>query len=185
MNRLNTISLVLILCSLIGCSGLKPKPIYVTKKGEKASNPDKSKEVAQPKLVEKNDSFPVQIDREKMMAEIENLLGVPYRFGGSTEKEMDCSGFVQYVYKNAVAYPLPRKVIEMVQTGHRVVRDQLQFGDLVFFKNIEEKGTSHVGIYLDTNQFVHASVTKGVIISGLNEPYYNSRYVEARRITVE
>lgn len=185
MNRLNTISLVLILYPLIGCSGLKPKPIYMTEKGEKTSTPDIDKEVSQPTLVEEKKGFPVQIDREKMMAQIENLLGVPYLFGGSTTQGMDCSGFVQFVYIKAVAHPLPRQVAAMVQTGRRVVGDKLQFGDLVFFKDIEEKGTSHVGIYLDSNQFVHASVSKGVIISGLNDPYYNIRYVKARRITVE
>ena len=185
MKTVRISQIILISSCLIGCSGLKPKPIYKAKGKEKSTNQDKAEVEPQHPVVDNPELLRNNLDREKMMSEIENLLGVPYRFGGTTTKGMDCSGFVQFVYKNAIGYTLPRMVIDMVQIGGSVGMDQLQFGDLVFFNKIEDKGTSHVGIYLDSNQFVHASVSKGVIFSGLDEPYYRSRYVTARRITFE
>lgn len=180
MNYAKMIQFVLVAIFLVGCSGLKPKPVYKTK------NPsDKAKANVDPEPTESLNEGLVNtsIERENMMSEIENLLGVPYRFGGTSPNGMDCSGFVQYVFKNAIGYALPRQVLSMVEMGQPVARDQLKFGDLVFFNKIEDKGTSHVGIYVDSNQFVHASVSKGVIFSGLDESYYKSRYVTARRIT--
>ncbi|HWQ89664.1 MAG TPA: NlpC/P60 family protein [Desulfitobacteriaceae bacterium] len=113
---------------------------------------------------------------------IENALslqGVPYVFGGTSRKGFDCSGFTQYVFAGS-QISLPRTTFEQYSRGTSVGRDQLQQGDLVFFTTYKS-GASHVGIYLSGGKFIHAS-NSGVRISSLNESYYNSHYVGARRV---
>lgn len=116
-----------------------------------------------------------------MQYEIDKYMGVPYRWGGTTVRGMDCSGLVYTVYQDAVDLKLPRMAREMFRGGKYISRRQLQFGDLVFFENMGNSGVSHVGIYLGSEKFVHASTKAGVIISNLNDKYYRERYVGARR----
>ena len=108
-----------------------------------------------------------------------SLQGIPYLFGGSSRNGFDCSGFTQYVFAGS-DIALPRTSFEQFKTGTSVNRQQLQQGDLVFFTTYAA-GASHVGIYIGGGNFVHASI-KGVKISGINESYYNSHYVGARRV---
>lgn len=107
------------------------------------------------------------------------LVGVPYKWGGVTNKGFDCSGLVWYVFdKNAVH--LPRTADIQYQTGKKIGRSNLQKGDLVFFTTYEP-GASHNGIYLGEGKFVHAS-SRGVMVSNLAESYWKTRYLGARRI---
>jgi cell wall-associated NlpC family hydrolase len=122
------------------------------------------------------------LDEANLSKEIESYLGVPYRWGGTTREGMDCSGFVGTIYRDALDLKLPRSAKMMYRQGKYVQKEKLEFGDLVFFKNIESSGVSHVGIYVGNNEFAHASTTKGVTISNLNETYYRQRYVGARRV---
>jgi cell wall-associated NlpC family hydrolase len=109
------------------------------------------------------------------------LLGVPYRYGGASRSGFDCSGLVGYVYRAYDGRRLPRNVTDLYRTGHEVEDPSLKDGDLVFF-NTTGHGVSHVGIYLGNRRFLHASTSRGVIITHMDEDYYARRYMGARRL---
>lgn len=108
--------------------------------------------------------------------------GVPYVFGGTTTKGFDCSGYVQYVFKDCKA-KLPRLADEQALQGIFVTQKQLRPGDLVFFTTYVA-GASHVGIYAGDGQFWSASSSKGVILSSLKDDYWKQRYYGARRVLI-
>lgn len=111
------------------------------------------------------------------------FMGIPYRFGGATpEAGFDCSGFVQYVFRQAAGLVLPRSSFEQIRQGIVVARDELQVGDLVFF-NTMRATASHVGIYIGENRFIHApSRGKTVEIVDITNSYWQARYDGARRL---
>jgi cell wall-associated NlpC family hydrolase len=104
-------------------------------------------------------------------------LGKPYVWAASGPDSFDCSGLIVYAF-SSVGKSLPHSTYALYNLGVPVSRDQLQPGDLVFFD-----GLGHAGIYIGGDQFVHAPHTGDVVkISGLNEGWYASGYVGARRI---
>ena len=108
-------------------------------------------------------------------------LGIPYVWGGSTPSGFDCSGFVQYVYAKH-GFSLPRTSKQQWTAGTSISKASLQPGDLVFFANTYTSGVSHLGIYIGNGQFIHASSSKGVIISDLSNSYWASHYHGCRRV---
>ena len=111
----------------------------------------------------------------------ERFVGIPYRWGGNTVVDgMDCSGFVRAVY-NLCGVNIPRTSREQYKAGDQVGRDDLKDGDLVFFGESVEK-ISHVGIYVGNGRFVHAPRRGDDIkVSALDESYFTSRFVGAKR----
>jgi cell wall-associated NlpC family hydrolase len=111
------------------------------------------------------------------------FMGIPYVWGGSTpESGFDCSGFVQYVVRQAAGLVLPRSSFEQIRHGTSVAREDLQAGDLVFF-NTMRATASHVGIYIGENRFIHApSRGKTVEIAEFTNSYWQARYDGARRL---
>ncbi|HEX2863795.1 MAG TPA: C40 family peptidase, partial [Deinococcales bacterium] len=110
----------------------------------------------------------------------ERYLGVPYRYGGTTPSGLDCSGFTSVVLLE-LGVKVPRTAEAQYAAGTPVTRDNLRAGDLVFFDTLGS-GVSHVGIYLADGTFIHAaSLPPKVIESRLDEPYYATRYLGARR----
>ena len=109
-----------------------------------------------------------------------NWKGTPYRYGGSSKKGIDCSAFVQVGYSSVYQKLLPRTTLELVKKGKQVKRNKAKEGDLVFFRT--GRNSRHVGIYLGNLEFLHASQSKGVIISRLDNPYWQRHFWQIRRL---
>lgn len=109
-----------------------------------------------------------------------SYLGTPYRWGGTTPKAFDCSGFVRFLYAK-LGVNLPRTARQQYKVGEKVTGALLQAGDLIFFDMM--KGyVSHVGMYLGGGLFIHASNPhSGVKIDRLSKPVYSRHLVGARR----
>ncbi|TYR81663.1 peptidase [Priestia megaterium] len=114
----------------------------------------------------------------QLIAYAKRFIGTPYVWGGSTPGGFDCSGFLAYVYRNGAGVSLPRTVAGMYQTGTRVSNPSP--GDIVFFETYKP-GASHAGIYLGGGRFLHASSSKGVMISSMSNSYWQPRYLGAKR----
>lgn len=112
---------------------------------------------------------------------VDEWYGVRYRTGGNTKSGVDCSGFTVAVYMAVYGISLPRVSREQYRISRKISTTELQEGDLVFF-NTRGSGVSHVGVYLGNNKFIHASVSRGVMVNDLFESYYLQRYIGAGRI---
>lgn len=110
-------------------------------------------------------------------------LGTPYAYGGTGSGGFDCSGFTMHVFSN-FGVSLAHGATPQLNNGYYVSQSELQPGDLVFFFGTynTSSAASHVGIYIGGGQFIHASSSRGVIISSLSESYYANRYLTARRV---
>ena len=106
--------------------------------------------------------------------------GASHRLGGTGRNGIDCSAFVQAVYRDAFGVSLPRTAKAMAGVGNAVERKGLRAGDLVFFK--PDGYPRHVGIYLANGEFVHVSAKKGVMISHADARYWAKHYWTARRV---
>ena len=115
-------------------------------------------------------------------------IGTRYLYGGATPNGFDCSGYVQFTYRE-IGYSLPRTTKEQAKIGAEIKKKNLKAGDLVFFKgkNNKSKDIGHVGIVTEADKkgefrFIHASTSNGVRIDNSELNYYKIRYVKARRI---
>lgn len=112
----------------------------------------------------------------------EQYIGTPYALGGNGPNRFDCSGFTKFVFAH-FGYSLNRTATDQLQNGVSVSRDELQPGDLVFFKYRTSKPVSHVGIYIGNGQFIHASTNQYVVqIDQMNSGHYANVYVYGRRV---
>jgi cell wall-associated NlpC family hydrolase len=117
--------------------------------------------------------------RQALLDQHERWMGTPYRLGGTTGRGVDCSALVQNIFSDSFRYDLPRTTGEQVELGEAIERSQLQAGDLVFFQ--PPGSYRHVGIYLGEGLFLHASTSQGVMISELDNQYWQRYYWQARR----
>ena len=111
-----------------------------------------------------------------------SLQGAPYQYGkDSPEEGFDCSGFVKHVYQKQ-GILLPRTVKDMALSLPPIPKDEVLSGDLVFF-DTNGNPYSHVGIYVNDDQFVHAPSqrTGRVLVSSLKNQYWQKHYIGARR----
>ncbi len=122
------------------------------------------------------------LDSHPLLSVASQYVGRPYRFG-AMGSAFDCSGLV-HTAAAATGLSLPRSAREQFRTGTPVRRDQLQPGDLVFFRTYR-RDASHVGIYAGDGKFLHAARRSGgVRVDSLDHPYYAARYLGARRLSV-
>lgn len=108
-------------------------------------------------------------------------LGVPYKYGGQDRRGTDCSGLANAIYLQVYQKSLERSSIDIMNAARFVKAEELSEGDFVFFA-IGGKTVNHVGIYISSSYFIHASTSKGVIISSLNEPYYKKYFTGGGRL---
>ena len=170
---------------LTGC-GIS-KRTTVQERQEKVSaeqeNPDVEAESEQP--------IPLAMD---VSSRIENLTSIqkqlqnahqewqetPYRYGGEGSNGIDCSAFTQQVFRDFFNKDLPRHTRSQLQEGEGIRRRSIKTGDLIFFKT--GRRSLHVGISMGNGDFLHASVSSGVIVSNIAEQYWATRYLGARRV---
>ena len=133
----------------------------------------------------KNLSHPVSISAKdsptvkKLYTHYNEWRGVKYRDGGMSKKGVDCSGFVHLAYKQKLHKKIPRSTELMSESGKKININNVRPGDIVFFKTGWK--VRHVGIYVGKGEFIHASSSRGVTKSELNNPYWKDAYWMSRR----
>ena len=122
-------------------------------------------------------------ERSLFIRVVRTFLGVPYRLGGSTLRGIDCSAFVKKIYE-IFNIELPRTTWEQFRIGKRIGKEELEEGDLVFFRGINRRASNrHVGIYIGNNEFIHASSRKREVrVDNLGSPYFNARFINGVRV---
>lgn len=120
---------------------------------------------------------------KELVKEAKKWIGTKYRYGGHSRSGTDCSGMVMEVYKKVCGVKLPRSSREQQAFCKKIKRENLRKGDLVFFSTGKSrKSVSHVGLYIGDGEIVHASASKGVMISSLNEKYFQRTYHSSGRV---
>lgn len=132
---------------------------------------------------ERSSSNPIAKD---VISEAKKFRGVKYKYGGSSKKGMDCSGLI-YTAFNANNIPIERTTSSLSKSGKWIDLKKVQSGDLLFFATKKNsRKVNHVGLVTSVNngdlEFIHASTSKGVIISKLSQTYWYFAFVQARRI---
>lgn len=121
------------------------------------------------------------LQRNPLIVYLIDWYGVPYTLGKCEKKGIDCSCFCKQLYESVYKKTLPRTVREIYTHCDKIAVRKLQEGDLVFFK-ITGDVPDHIGVYLKSGYFVHASSSKGVVISSLENSYYKKYYYSSGRI---
>ncbi|WP_445665224.1 NlpC/P60 family protein [Fodinibius sp. AD559] len=106
--------------------------------------------------------------------------GTPYVLGGASQEGVDCSRFVNIVFDDYFGIDLPTNTREQLNVGNGIRRAAVRTGDLVFFRT--GRKTLHVGIAVNSGEFLHASTSNGVMISKLGKSYWRNRFLAARRV---
>lgn len=138
------------------------------------------------KNLDSNFSGKVNPEIQEILKDAQKYLGAPYKYAGNTSSGFDCSGFTVKVFDEN-STKLPRRSEDQSNTGKEISIKEAKPGDLVFFATSGGSRVTHVGIVHDIGnngevKFIHASTSKGVIISSLNEKYWNNAYLFARRV---
>lgn len=121
-----------------------------------------------------------EIKNMTLYEDIEKWWATRYRYGGTSEKGIDCSAYTGTLLSDVYGINLPRTAMAQYAESERIERDDLQEGDLVFFNT--GRGISHVGLYLGNGYFTHSGSSTGVTISHLDETYWSRKYRGGGRI---
>jgi len=128
---------------------------------------------------------PVELSDPTLYRFIDRWLNTPYKWGGTDERGIDCSAFLQKLFGEVYAMNIPRTSLQQF-LNEKVERFKspvfLTEGDLVFFQTVGDKFISHVGLYLHNGIFVNSSSSKGVSLANLNDAYWKKRYVASGRL---
>lgn len=164
-------------------------------KNEVVKNPEKksaSKKVSKKsRLNENNDDDYVASDEDtsylvkQLINTASDNLGANYKAGGTTPEGYDCSGLMYATFKKFDII-LPRSSVDMAKIGKVLNPNEIQKGDLIFFKTNGRNVINHVGMVIEVTpdeiKFIHSSTQKGVIVSSTKEPYYEKSFTQANRI---
>lgn len=124
----------------------------------------------------------IRMAKDLLYLQYDEWKAVRYRKGGMSKEGIDCSGFVYHTYLTKFGIELPRSTDLQAKRGKKVAPNDIQTGDLVFFKT--GLSMKHVGIYLEDRKFLHASTRKGIMISSLDEQYWSRNYWMAKRLSL-
>lgn len=161
----------LVLCSFHACK---------TKKRPVVKRPLTEREITKPTSSSSKTKV-IKAENEALNKAINFWLGTPHKGGGCNKSGIDCSCLVMSIYKEVYGIDLYRSSIDIQKNVFFVSKSQLKEGDILFFKTTSADRVTHVGIYLKNDEFVHTSTSKGVIISNLNEAYYQRTFFKAGR----
>lgn len=118
-----------------------------------------------------------------LILEAEGWLGTKYVYGGQTKQGTDCSGLVMSIFRDVCEIKIPRTTRDQVRYCTRVARNKMRPGDLVFFgNNGGEETVSHVGLYIGDGRMIHASSSRGVMVSTFDSGYWSDRYFSGARV---
>lgn len=118
--------------------------------------------------------------QNQLLKSYSNWKGTKYALGGDSERGMDCSALTRRVYREVYGYELPRQTIQQVKMGAHVSKENLKPGDIVFFR--PEGTNNHTAVYLGDTLFINASSSKGVVISTLENTYWNKYFKYGVRV---
>lgn len=174
-----------ILITLSACGSLRPSASTGSEKGEA---PHFEHEVLDGAPVQEEVSIEEEVSKEensiskKALEEfINDWYGTPHRMGGMTKKGVDCSGFVILAYERVFQRNFKgRRAEDLFGEMKALNLNELQYGDLVFFK-VRGRRIDHVGIYVGELKFAHTSSSRGVMISSLNNVYWQKRFFKGGR----
>lgn len=180
---LRTVGACLLLALVAGCAGTQPNeppPVdYFSASLSPFDNDPLMSPVDNP--IREMHSFrrpSAALVRQALLAQHERWVGTPYRLGGEGRSGIDCSGLVRQVFSDSFRMDLPRTTNGQALQGQRIERSELKAGDLVFFR---PPGVNHVGVYVGDGYFLHASTSQGVILSELDNVYWQRYYWQSRR----
>jgi len=170
------IFLIMALVIFIGCT---PHPRF----GSGESRPPDSGAQSSEQIYEKNKKDYLSATTDDLIELgriIQSYLGRPY--GTKIDGEnLDCSRFTMLVFDKFNHTKLPRTAGKQFKTGQKIKKNDLRYGDLVFYRT-DGNSISHVGIYIGFDEFIHATNSSGIIISKMNEDYWRKRFAGGRRI---
>ena len=177
-NRIRFTGISILLVLLSSCGSAKRNRVVVKKQRSTSSEVIRSKEVSRP--IEANTTAASIVDFAM------GFEGTRYKYGGTTKKGMDCSGLI-YRSFGEHNISMPRTTTDLASRGDWVDVKEVVPGDLVFFATRKNsRKINHVGIVTDISRddfsFIHASTSRGVMVSKLSDRYWYFAYVQARRV---
>lgn len=182
--------LIIILLTLGACKS-KSRVVTTKSKGYKTSrpvvrtNPKPKNTTTNTKPSNTNNSTYSNSKADKIVKKALSYRGTKYKYGGTSKSGMDCSGLMLVSFKSQNLL-LPRSSYDQSKKGTRIKTSNARKGDLVFFKTTSKNRVSHVGLVIENKKgeirFIHASTSRGVMISSLKEGYWKKAFVEARRV---
>lgn len=176
----NSVLVILFSIFLVSCGASQTTKRYSYKK------PNSTSKTANLKKLSSTYSGNVSGTRASILDNAENYLGTPYKYAGNTQAGFDCSGLVCKVFdENKIQ--MPRRSSDQAREGRSISVSEAKPGDLLFFATSGGSAVTHVGIVHDIKNsgeitFIHSSTSKGVIISSLNEAYWNKAFLFARSV---
>lgn len=120
-------------------------------------------------------------ENKDLLRTVTDWIGTPYSYGSNSRHGTDCSGFVTRVFREVYGVTLTHSSRAMFSSTKRVAKGEMQTGDLVFFRR-GHGPVYHVGIYLKDGKFAHSATNGGVMVSSLNQAYYQRNFYAAGRV---